>query len=174
MSDAAVPASAEPADSNTFLDTKAKELDLRLKELDVQNKEYEASHRPSPFRVALANPAVIAAVIAAWASLTAAGLTWLSGQISADRQREAAAQQAALQREAAVQQNALEQKKFEANLILEQRKFEANLILDSIRTGDAVAAAQNLDFLVSSGLLTGDLATSVHNYLARKTPPSIR
>jgi hypothetical protein len=49
MSDAAVPESGEPTDSNTFLDARAKELDLRLKELDIQNKEYEANHRPPPF-----------------------------------------------------------------------------------------------------------------------------
>jgi hypothetical protein len=140
--------SIDTAAKSALLEMKTKELNLRLRELDIQNKEYEAGHRPSTFRITLTNPAVIAAAIAAWASLTAAGLTWLSGQISASTQREAAVQQA----------------------YLDRTKFQANLILDSVRTNDPDKAAINLQFLIDSGLLTGDIANKLESYLKNRRP----
>jgi len=130
------------------LNAESKRLDLRLKELEIRNKEYEANHRPSAFRSGLANPAVIAAAIAAWASLTAAGLTWLSGTISARTQAESAARQADLER----------------------RRFEGDLILNSVKTGDPDHAATNLSFLLDTGLLTGDTAKGIRAYLADRKP----
>jgi hypothetical protein len=125
-------APSEPPQDPARLALRAQELELRLKELEIQDKEWQQRHRPSALRGSLTNPAVIAAAIAAWASLTAGGLTWLSGQISAAS---------------------------------DERKFEANLITESVKTGDPDQAAVNLQFLLQSGLLTGDLAPKVENYL---------
>jgi predicted fused transcriptional regulator/phosphomethylpyrimidine kinase len=128
--------------------TREKALDLRLKEIEVANKEYEQKHRPNAYKSLITNPAVIAAAIAAWATLSGAGLTWLSGRIAADAQREAAVQQAELER----------------------LKFEANLITDSVKTGNPDQAAVNLQFLVNTGLLSGSLGEKVMMYLRNRKP----
>jgi hypothetical protein len=130
------------------LDLAAKRLELRLKELDIQNKEYEITHRPSPIRTAAANPAVIAALIAGWVTVAGAALTWLSGRISAATQQQAAIEEARLQR----------------------LRFESDLILNSVRTGDPDQAATNLQFLVQTGLLSGDRAEKIKAYLIERKP----
>jgi hypothetical protein len=81
-------------------------------------------------------------------TLSAAGVTWLSGKITADTQREAALQQAELER----------------------LKFEANLITESVRTGSPDQAAVNLQFLVNTGLLSGVLGEKVTTYLMNRKP----
>jgi len=140
--------------SGAALESKAKELDLRLKELDIEKREYEQRTRPGPYKAALTNPAVIAAAVAAWASLTAAGVTWLSGQITAASQLEKAEIEA---------KKALESQKQEAVLRAEadRRRFEANLILEMIKTGDPDHARKNLEFLAQSGLLSGDIGERI-------------
>jgi hypothetical protein len=127
---------------------KAKELDLRLKELEIQNKEYDQRHRPGAFRSSLTSPAVIAAIVAGWATLSAATLTWLSGQIGAESQREAARLQAAAA----------------------EKKFEADLVIEAAKTDYPDQAAQNLNFWLNSGLLSGELAARVRMYLEKRLP----
>src|SRR5882672_8007176 len=127
--------SEEVSTKGAELELKAKELDLRLKELDIEKREYEQRTRPGPYKAALTNPAVIAAAVAAWASLTAAGVTWLSGQITAAAQAEKAAKKA------------IESQKQEAVLRAEadRRRLEANLNLEMIKTGDPDQARKNLE-----------------------------
>jgi hypothetical protein len=148
MADLENPQPADTPNRTILFDERMKELDLRLKELDIQNKEYEGENRPSLFRTSLTNPAVIAAAIAAWASLTAGGLTWLSGTITANTQRMAAEQQAEL----------------------DFRKFQSSLILDSVRPSDTDKAAGNLQFLIQAGLLTGETARQMEAYLTARKP----
>lgn len=53
---------------------------------------------------------------------------------------------------------------------LQKAAFEAQLITDSVRTGNPDQAAQNLEFLVQSGLLSGETATRVAAYLQTRQP----
>lgn len=53
---------------------------------------------------------------------------------------------------------------------LQKATFEAQLIIDSVKTGDPNQAAENLAFLVRSGLLSGDTATRVEKYLQTRKP----
>jgi hypothetical protein len=139
---------------------KEKELEIRLKEIDVANKEYDQTHRPSSLSSNLTNPVVIAAAIAAWATLSATGVTWLSGKITADAQRLAVVSQAQL-----------EDMKFKQQTALEELKFQANLITESIKTGNHPdQAAANLQFLVNTGLLSGTLGEKVRTYLEIRHP----
>jgi hypothetical protein len=65
----------------------SREKALRLKELEIADKEYEQKHRPSRLFSTTTNPAVIAPMIAAWATLSAGLITWFSGKLSADAQQ---------------------------------------------------------------------------------------
>lgn len=53
---------------------------------------------------------------------------------------------------------------------LQKANFEAQLITDSVRTGDPDQAAMNLAFLVQSGLLSGEVASRVEEYLQERLP----
>jgi hypothetical protein len=65
----------------------------------------------------------------------------------------------------------LEQSKSTANLQLEQGKAEATRILEMIKTSDADKAAENLKFLVDSGLVgDGPLNTKIRSFLADRKP----
>jgi hypothetical protein len=55
------------------LELEAKTLDVRLKELDVKLNDDDRRHRQSFLQSSITSTIVIAATIAAWASLTAAG-----------------------------------------------------------------------------------------------------
>jgi hypothetical protein len=136
-----------PRPDEEMLTLKARELDLRLKELEIDNKEYDQRHRPGALHASLTSPAVIAAIIAGWATLTAAGLTWLSGQIAAESQREAARIQTAAA----------------------ENKFEADLIVQAARTDNPDQAAENLKFWLSTGLVKGELGARVFEYLANRS-----
>lgn len=127
---------------------KAKELDLRLKELEIENKEYELKHRPGPLRSTATHPAVIAAMIAAWTTVTAGMITWYSGKISADAQR-------------------IEEmiKKRESEF-----DFQTGAIVASLNNVDDAHIATRLNLLVETGLVTGDLADKVKAYVSSKQP----
>jgi hypothetical protein len=57
---------------------------------------------------------------------------------------------------------------------LQKATFEAQLITDSVKTGDPDQAAVNLEFLVQSGLLSGDTGVRVREYLERRQPETGR
>jgi hypothetical protein len=123
---------------------KEKILDLRLKELEVANKEYQHKHRPSREFSTWTNPGVIAAMIAAWATLSAGLITWYSGKISADAQQIEAAQKA-------------DQAKLD---------FEKGTIIGAMNNVDNQQLATRLELLVEAGLITGDLADKVKAYIS--------
>jgi hypothetical protein len=147
-----MPSTANALSQEAELTLKSRELDVRLRELDIRNKEYEQTHRPRALASSVSNPVVIAAAIAAWASLSAAAITWLSGSIAGNIAVDTQIQSAQLQ------------------ALADQRKFEANLITESVRTGDPDQAATNLQFLIQAGLLTGDVAKRIQDYLTHRMP----
>jgi len=148
LTDAVAPSPpAIPTDA-ARLEIKAKELELRLKELDIEGKEYEQKHRPSVLRSAFSNPAVIAAAIAAWATLSATGVTWLSGQIAAQAQQQFAADQ----------------------LQMERFKFELTLITEAIKNTDPDQEATAMEFLTQAGLIHQDLGKKAYEYFLTKHP----
>lgn len=57
---------------------------------------------------------------------------------------------------------------------LQKAAFEAQLITESVKTGDPDQAAINLEFLVKSGLLSGETAVRVRAYLEERKPGSGR
>jgi hypothetical protein len=68
------------------------------------------------------------------------------------------------------QQRALEQQRTVTQIALEDRKSEAARILEMIRSGDATAVRNNLQFLIEAGLIENeDLADRLETYLA-ETP----
>jgi hypothetical protein len=133
--------------------SKEKELDLRIKELEISQKEYEQTHRPSAFKAGLTSPATIAAMIAAWATLTAALVTWqsgrISGQIAADSVKATT----------------------NAQFLTAQRKIETDLIAESVRTNNPDQAAAHLRFFLDTGLLADRRTVEkVENYLKNRKP----
>lgn len=88
MSDVVATSTLETDENQLML--KDRQLSLRLKELEIRNKEFEEEHRPSILRTSFTSPPVIAAAIAAWATLSAGLITWVSGQITAETQRREA------------------------------------------------------------------------------------
>lgn len=55
---------------------------------------------------------------------------------------------------------------------MQRLSFEANLIMESIKTGDPDQAAENLKFLTQSGLLTGQTASKINNFIRLRMPDS--
>jgi hypothetical protein len=127
-----------------------KALDLRLKELEIAKKEYEQKHRPSRVFSMATNPAVIAAVIAAWATLSAGLITWYSGRVSAIQQQD------------------------DARLKAEQEEinFETGAIVGVLNHVDEAHIATRLNLLVETGLITGDLAKKVDAYVRKQDAAS--
>jgi hypothetical protein len=52
----------------------------------------------------------------------------------------------------------------------ERLKLQGNLITDALKEHDADQAATNLEFLLRTQLLTGDLADKVQEYLKTRPP----
>jgi hypothetical protein len=122
--DAETPELADVKLAIAVADLRNKELDNQVKELEIQSKEFEAKYRKSYLRTWMTNPTIIAALIAAWATFTAGGITWFAGEMSARTQRE-----------------------------LSVKKFQSDLVINAIKTGDPGTAATNLAFLIDTGLL---------------------
>ena len=53
---------------------------------------------------------------------------------------------------------------------LQKAEFEARLVTESVSTGNPDQAATNLQFLISSGLLGGETAARVNDYLQNRVP----
>jgi hypothetical protein len=69
------------------------------------------------------------------------------------------------------QQLSLERERSEAQRLADTRKAEADRILEMIKTGNPDAAAQNLQFLIDSGLIADpETRKNVAAFLAKRTP----
>ena len=133
------------------------ERDCRLRELDFRereqaNKDAELELRRGEQRAATwRNPLTVAILVAALAGASNAIVTVVNGS---------------LQRE-------LEATRRAAEITLEKTKAESTRILEMIKTGDSERAANNLDFLIQSGLVTDDgISSKLSKYLANRAPGS--
>jgi hypothetical protein len=88
--------------------------------------------------------AIMAALIAAWASLTATGITWIVGNISAKAQKETAADQARA----------------------DVRKFETQILVAAL-SRDICSNANTLAILIKSNLITGELVEPATRYIGQ-------
>jgi hypothetical protein len=129
-----------------------RERELALKEREQGNKDAEIELRRREQRAATwRNPLTVAIFAAAVAGVSNAGVVLVNGLLQRD----------------------LDRAKREAELNLEKTKSESNRILEMIKTGDSEKAAGNLDFLLSSGLVTDDqIRNRLTTYLAARTPGS--
>jgi hypothetical protein len=135
---------AASTSADVELAKREKEINLRLKELELAKKEYEQKHRQSGLRSVVSNPAIMAALIAAWASLTATGITWIVGNISATAQKETAADQAHA----------------------DARKFETQILVAAL-SRDVCSNANTLAILIKSNLITGERVEPATKYIGQ-------
>jgi hypothetical protein len=129
-----------------------RERELALKEREQTNKDAELELRRREQRAATwRSPLTVAIFAAAVAGISNAGVALVNGSLQRD----------------------LDRGKREAEINLEKTKSESNRILEMIKTGDSEKAAGNLDFLLSSGLVTDDeIRKKLTTYLAARTPGS--
>jgi hypothetical protein len=106
------------------------------------------------------NPLVLAIIAAAIAAMGNAVVALLNG-----------IQQRRLESERAEAGRTLEREKAEAQIRLDGRKAESDRILEVIKTGESEAAAANLQFLLSAGLVSkAGLGKRLATYLATRRP----
>ena len=127
-------------------DLRLREEELSLKRIDAQRSRWN-------------NPLTIAILAAAVAGVANAAVGWQTSYLQRN-----------LERDRAERVSELEEQKSKAALILEQRRSEAERILETIKVGDADKAANNLRFLVDTGLLTEETSKKVHVYLDARKP----
>jgi hypothetical protein len=108
---------------------------FRGRELTIREREQDRSR--------WSNPLVIAVIGATLAALSNAGATFLNGY-----------QQRTLEEARAKASRDLESERSDALLKLEESKSEATRILEMIKTSNADKAAENLQFLIDTGLLS--------------------
>ena len=99
------------------------------------------------FWTRLTAPAILAALIAGLVALTTAVITGIVSE----------------------HQLKLEKAKSDLQAQLDRDKFEFELIMQAVKTGNPDQAAQNLDFLVRSGLIA-EYALPIRNYLTLRRP----
>lgn len=142
------------------LENELKCIKLAAAKLDLKIKEDEIARKPSYFVSLLAQPPVLATLVAGL--ITAAGgvMTRISAEYSAQAEIEKTKNT-----------ELLEAEKSRNSEKLEHLKFEGELIMDAIRTGDANKKAENIEFLVQSGLLQDPpLEEKLNNYLKAHPP----
>ncbi|MET1112135.1 MAG: hypothetical protein ABWX67_11475 [Allosphingosinicella sp.] len=138
---------------------------LRKADLDLRRAEQDRSRWTSPL--------VLAIVAAAIAALGNAVVAFVNGRQQRELERDRAEANRALEREKAENQLKLERDKAQAQLRLDGRKAESDRILEVIKTGESEAAAANLQFLLSSGLVgSSGLGKRLAAYLATRQPGS--
>jgi hypothetical protein len=127
------------------LSQKLKELEIELKRLEISDKEHQRENRPSKVWSIATNPAVVAALIAAWVSVSAGVATYYTSQSAA---RSAADS--------------------------DKRKFEAELLVEATRIrNDPAEVQKNLQFWLESGMLTGTTADSIRSFLKENSQKSV-
>jgi len=115
------------------------EYELRRREIELKEREAVRSRWSSPL--------VLAVFAAAAAGLGNAAAIWLTG----------------------VEQRQLEATKAEQARSIEETKAEAARILEMIKTGNPDKAAENLKFLLATGLIAdADRRTSIGTFLANR------
>jgi hypothetical protein len=133
-------------------DLKVKEQELRTREVDLKTVEVERSR--------LTNPLVIAIFSAAIAGLINAGLNWLNNN-----------SQYQLEATKSTDTIALEDRKSRATLALERSKAESSRILEMLKAPDSDKVAENLNFLIDTGLVTDTtLIPKIRSYLEHRKP----
>jgi hypothetical protein len=133
---------------------------LAAAKLDLKIKEDEIARKPSYFLSLLAQPPVLATLVAGL--ITAAGgvMTRLSADYSTRMEFERT-------------KNAemIEAEKLRNSEKLEHLKYEGELIIDAMRGADANKKAENIEFLVQSGLLQDPpLEEKLNSYLKAHPP----
>ncbi len=117
------------------------EYELKRREVDLKEKEQQRSTWSSPL--------VVAILAAAVAGLGSAGVAVINGR---------------LQRE-------IEQNKAAESLRIEESRSEASRILEMIKTGEAEKAAENLQFLIDTGLIRDkERVAQIGAYLKHRQP----
>jgi hypothetical protein len=136
---------------------------LRKADLDLRRDEHERTRWTSPL--------VLAIVAAAIAALGNAVVAFVNGRQQRELERHRAEANRSLEREKAENQIKLERDKGQAQLRSDARKAESDRILEVIKTGESEAAAANLQFLLSAGLVgSSGLGKRLATYLATRTP----
>jgi hypothetical protein len=133
---------------------------LAAAKLDLKIKEDEIARKPSYFLSLLAQPPVLATLIAGL--ITAAGgvMTRLSAEYSTQ-----------IESEKAKNAELIEAEKLRNAEKLEHLKYEGELIVEAMRAGDTNKKAENIEFLVQSGLLQDPpLEEKLNNYLKAHPP----
>jgi|ERR1700704_1093511 hypothetical protein len=150
------------------------DAEFRLREREVAVKEQDAARQDRELdarlqeqkRARWTNPLVLAVFAAALAALGNAGVAYINGQ-----------SQHALESDKNQAQITLEREKVEGQQTIEELKAEAARILEVIKTIDPDKAAENLDFLMKSGLIIDKKRReALERFLADRKPgegPSI-
>jgi hypothetical protein len=135
--------------------------ELALKEREQAQREAEFRQKPDEAWLSRwTNPLVLAIFGATLTGLANVGAIWLTShyQLELEQTKSTATLD-------------LEEWKSKASLGVEQAKSEATRILEMIKTNDPDKAAENLKFLVDSGLIAdGSLNVKIRKFLADRKP----
>lgn len=145
------------------LETEIKCVKLAAAKLELKIKEDEIARRPSYLISLLAQPPVLATLVAGL--ITAAG--GMITRISSD-------QAAQIEQEKTRNAELIENAKARDAQKIEHMKYEGELIMQAIKTEDPNKKAENIEFLVQSGLLQDPpLEEKLNNYLKAHPPHAI-
>lgn len=129
----------------------------RLGNTALRNSEIDLK-RADAARSRWINPLVIAIPAAKFAAIGNAAVSWINNS-----------QEATLQHEQADAAAKLAESSGANNLASERNKAEAARILEVVKTADPDKAADNLTFLLDSGLIADeDLVSKLRDYLAKR------
>lgn len=142
------------------LENEIKCVSLAAAKLELKIKEEEVARRPGYLVSLLAQPPVLATLVAGL--ITAAG--GMITKISSDNA-------ARIEQEKTKNAEVVETAKARDAEKLEHMKFEGELIMQAIKTEDPNKKAENIEFLVQSGLLQDPpLEEKLNNYLKIHPP----
>lgn len=142
---------------------KEREQAQRQEELDQKKEEARLSRWTNPLVLA-----IIGATLTGLANVIAISVT-SHYQLELEKTKSAATLD--LEHKKSTATLDLEERKSKASLGVEQAKSEATRILEMIKTNDPDKAAENLKFLVESGLIADDiLNVKIRKFLADRKP----
>jgi hypothetical protein len=142
-------------------EVRLRERELEIKERDQKSRDQELVLKQQDLnRSSWSSPLVIAIFGAGLAAIGNLAVTWQS-----------AIEQRRLESERATANRNLEEEKSKANLRLEDTKSEAARILEVVKTNNPDAAAVNLQFLLSTGLIADPRRREqIETYLRKRQP----